>query len=198
MHLGNLGYRNIHNSIGGMRTTPLTEKGRQIDPEKEELKNRSWELFANRTIHWEKFGVVNRVKSYLSEAYETKIQEAFKEYIKKDLTEKITRRVQTYMDNNLNELRNEMRQVKDLTGEGLREVLSIIDNKEKALAKAFFTEETEKFEKEMLTRGNLKPGDLQAFLIIHPEYQNIETREQFADFQAAVYGRFGVGVERRI
>src|SRR4029079_2531684 len=100
--------------------------------------------------------------------------------------------VQTYLNNNLNELKNSIKQIDDLSLADLKELNSIINEKETSLAIKFFAEDTEKLLKYLIDKKYLTKEQADIFNKEHPDYQEIATREGFLNFRTAIYNAFRV------
>lgn len=186
-----MNFGNIHN-LGLAKPIHPPSQTQAPDEERKEIRAKGKELFSNRTINWDKLPIIDRVRARLSSDYETKIRDEFKTYIQNRLIKNMNGRVQTYLNNNLNELKNSIKQIDDLSLADLKDLNSIINEKETLLAIKFFADEKEKLLTDLVDRKYLTQEQSNTFIKEHPEYQEITTREEFVNFRTAIYNAFRV------
>lgn len=168
------------------------------DEERQEIRAKGKELFSGRTINWDKLGMVGRVRAQFSSEYETKVREEFKDYIQEKLIKNMNGRVQTYLNNNLTELKESIQQIKDLSLTDIKDLTSIIQEKETALANKYFAEEREKLVTDLINRKCFTQEQANAFMAAHPEHQTIASREDFATLRDALYKEFVIPQSERL
>lgn len=176
---------------------PVQARAQLPDEEREEIRARGNELFSGRTINWDKLGVFNRLQARFSSEYEGKVREEFKGYVQEKLIKNMNGRVQTYLNNNLNELKASIRQIKDLSLSDIKDLNLLIKEKEVALARKYFAEEKEKFIADLIERGCLSREKADAFVEEHAEFRDIASLEKFSEFRTAVYETFQVPLGER-
>lgn len=186
-----MNFGNIHNLV---RPKPIQPPIQLQAPDEEiiEIRAKGKELFSNRTINWDKLNVIDRLKARFSSDYETKVRQEFKKYIKDRLTRSMNIPGQTYVNNNLDKLKNSIQQINDLPLSDIKELNSLIDEKETILATKFFANEKEKLLIELIDRKYLTQEQAEAFNKEHPEYQEIASREGYVKFRTAIYNEFRV------
>lgn len=177
-------------SIGKIHSLGLIKP--TLDKERNEIRARGNELFAGRTIHWEKLDVVSRVRASISSDYRRKIRGEFKDYIQEKLLRTMNGRVQTYLNNNLSELKQSLLKINDLSVTDLKELSSIINDKETSLAIKHFAAEKAQLISDLIERSCLTSQQATSFIENHPEYQEIKSIEQFQNFKTTLYNEFQV------
>lgn len=190
-YIQSMNFGNIHN-LGLVKPLQPRVPPQELDDERKELRAKGKELFSGRSINWDKLGLIDRLKVRLSSSYEAKVRDEFKIYIKDRLIKNMNGLVQTYTNNNLNELRNNILQISDLSVDDIKELNSIIKEKETALATKFFADEKEKFLADLIDRKYLTQEQADALKTEHPEYEEITSREQFAELRSTIYNKFNV------
>lgn len=168
------------------------------DEDREEIRAKGKELFSGRSIHWNKLGVLDYLRSRVSSDYERKVREEFKKYMGERLIKNMNSRPQTYLNNNLSELKQGIRHIDDLSVEDVRELSSMIDEKEVLLAIKHFAEEREKLIANLIERGCLDAEKVRIFDESHPAYKELKSLEQFIEFKGALYEAFDVPVGERL
>lgn len=180
--------RNIHN----LSPVKPIQSQQALDEEREEIRAKGKELFSGRTINWDKLGMVDRIKARVSSEYNSKVRDEFKGYIQQKLVRNMNGRVQTYLNNNLDELKKSIQQINDLSSNDIKDLNTIIKEKETSLASKYFIEEKAKLITDLIARECLSSDQANTFINEHPEYQDITSLEKYSEFKTAIYEEFKV------